>query len=73
MVSGTVHYKILSERRDQLEHMKAENDSRIGRLDVTIRDLQSSRTQFEEETRVGYSTLVLLLVHFIFVRPLRNK
>ncbi|KAG1809354.1 BRE1-domain-containing protein [Suillus subaureus] len=53
MVSGTVHYKILSERRDQLEHMKAENDSRIGRLDVTIRDLQSSRTQFEEETRAS--------------------
>ncbi|KAG1865769.1 BRE1 E3 ubiquitin ligase-domain-containing protein [Suillus subalutaceus] len=53
MVSGTVHYKILSERRDQLEHTKAENDSRIGRLDVTIRDLQSSRTQFEEETRAS--------------------
>jgi hypothetical protein len=73
MVSGTVHYKILSERRDQLEHMKAENDSRIGRLDVTIRELQSSRTHFEEETRVGYFTLVFLLVHFIFVRLLRNK
>lgn len=73
MVSGTVHYKILSERRDQLEHLKAENDSRIGHLDVMIRDLQSSRTQFEEETRVGYSTLVLLLIHFIFVRLLRNK
>ncbi|KAG1771722.1 BRE1 E3 ubiquitin ligase-domain-containing protein [Suillus occidentalis] len=53
MVSGTVHYKILSERRDQLEHMKAENDSRIGRLDVTIRELQSSRTHFEEETRAS--------------------
>lgn len=53
MVSGTVHYKILSERRDQLEHMKAENDSRIGRLDVTIRELQSGRTHFEEETRAS--------------------
>ncbi|KAG1746177.1 BRE1 E3 ubiquitin ligase-domain-containing protein [Suillus lakei] len=37
MVSGTVHYKLLSERR----------------LDVTIRDLQSGRTQFEEETRAS--------------------
>ncbi|KAG1799697.1 BRE1 E3 ubiquitin ligase-domain-containing protein [Suillus plorans] len=53
MVSGTVHYKILSERRDQLEHLKAENDSRIGHLDVMIRDLQSSRMQFEEETRTS--------------------
>lgn len=53
MVSGTVHYKLLSERRDYLEHTKSENDNRIGRLDATVRDLQSSRTQFEEETRAS--------------------
>ncbi|KAG1729215.1 uncharacterized protein EDB91DRAFT_817319 [Suillus paluster] len=53
MVSGTAHYKLLSERREQLEKMVTENDARIGRLDTMVRDLQSNRMQFEEETRAS--------------------
>src|SRR6267154_4067795 len=65
MVSGTAHYKLLSARRDRLEHMVMENDGRIARLDATVRDLQSNRMQFEEETRVSSSTAVLPLAHFM--------
>ncbi|KAG0695705.1 BRE1 E3 ubiquitin ligase-domain-containing protein [Suillus ampliporus] len=53
MVSGTAHYKLLSERRERLEHLVTENDGRIGRLDAMVRDLQSNRMKFEEETRAS--------------------
>jgi hypothetical protein len=54
MISETVHYKLLSERRVQLEHKVADNEARIARLDNALNQLQTSRMQFEEEARVRF-------------------
>jgi len=65
MISDTAHYKLLSERRVQLEHKVADNEARIARLDAMLTELQSSRTQFEEEARVGSTSTVVLFTQFI--------
>jgi E3 ubiquitin-protein ligase BRE1 len=65
MVSETTHYKLLFERRIQLEHKVADNEARISRLDAMLRELQSTRTQFEEEARVSSSNATILLTEFI--------
>lgn len=65
MISETTHYKLLFERRIQLEHKVADNEARISRLDAMLRELQSTRTQFEEEARVSSSNATILLTQFI--------
>lgn len=65
MISETTHYKLLFERRIQLEHKVADNEARISRLDAMLRELQSTRTQFEEEARVSSSNATILLTEFI--------
>lgn len=65
MISETTHYKLLFERRIQLEHKVADNEAKISRLDAMLRELQSTRTQFEEEARVSSSNATILLTEFI--------